>query len=146
MANGIFFFTVCQWSCANNVFTRVCLSVCGRGDPMWPLPMMDWILLYRAPCHLDPSLPGHGTSPHCVGIATRLWPLPASDIWCSLQDPPTLIYDDSYWTTFWSLQAGGTHPIGMLSCGAAQCVWTANWISLEPIQKQHRFSVRFRLV
>ena len=32
-----------------NVFTEVCLSFWSGGRPMWPLPMMHWTSLYRAP-------------------------------------------------------------------------------------------------
>ena len=49
-----------------NVFTAVCLFT---GGPMWPLPIMHWTSLYKAP-DMGPTPLGHQTwgltvPPHC---------------------------------------------------------------------------------
>ena len=75
-----------------NVFSRVCKSFFSEGvgeDPMVPLPMMHWTLLYSVPWPWPRSLPDMG--PHCT----------------SPRPPP---YMDYGW------QVGGMHPTGMRSC------------------------------
>ena len=93
----------------------LCHSV-HRRDPMWPLPMMHWFSLYRAPWTSD-----LGTRP------TLPPPLYSSNIWwwsldtCSnlfIWGPPQLVTSGGChwkWSTY-SVQAGGSDPTGMLSC------------------------------
>ena len=82
--------TTRQRSCEKEVFSQVCVCLSKGGGPMWPLPMKHWTSLYRdpsaSPPHIRTGIPTHWTS----GLGN--W----------------------YWSTY-GFQAGGAHPIGMLS-------------------------------
>ena len=104
----------------------VCHSV--QGCHMWPLPMMHWTSVYRdPPLDMGPQCTGTpDIGPHCLGTPILL--TSDSHGWrpvqtCTLQDPlPTS--PDIWWLLqhVWSVQVGGMHPTGMLSCSFCLCL------------------------
>ena len=110
-----FTLTVLQRSYMKVMFSLV--SVCHsvhRGVPMWPLPMMHWTSLYRAPFPPGPNS-GPWTSdlgplalvPLLVIFGGHQW-RPIQNCW--FEDTP----GNNIW--WWLLQAGSMHPTSMLSC------------------------------
>ena len=71
--SNVFFYRPQTKLCQGNVSTGICLFTGGRGDPMWPLPIMHRTTLYLQPpptCNLVPPLPpppdmGPGYLPLC---------------------------------------------------------------------------------
>ena len=114
-------FTARQWSCGKVIFSvisvRQSVIWSRRGwGPMWPLPLplqepssAHGTSLYRTPQYQSQSHPFL-----VVTSGGQDWrPVQA----CLLEDPPPTSAD-IWWLlkSVWSAQAGGTHPIGMLSC------------------------------
>ena len=115
-----------------NVFSRVCLSVIlsrGWGAPIWPLPMMHWTSLCRVSPYLNlqpaPSLyrdPRHRHVQTWISLYRDIPSPPYTHIFKLVQlethcttPPPKHVCTCSLWSTH-NRQAGGWHPIGMLSC------------------------------
>ena len=77
-----------QWSCREVMFSV--LSVCSPGDLMWPLPMMYWTSLYRAPflqCFECLRPIWCCTSPHPPPLNCTVHSDPPPPRYCSAEDP-----------------------------------------------------------
>ena len=101
-----------------NVFSRICLFT---GCPMWPLAMMHWTSPYSPHSNVDMSKVVQ-LGPHCTGT-----PL--------FQPCPPF-----------GLQAGGSHPTGMLSCDKIQSLLSNYRLQVSGLLWDRHMEHQYRIV
>ena len=103
------------------MFVRQSVSLSTGGGGIWPITMMSWTSLYRAPhpaqaptsLDIRHGIPEPQPQPHSLLVTSggHHWgPFQTG----SLEDPPILTFGGHRSTYSW--QVGGMHPTRMLSC------------------------------